>query len=213
MRFELAGKSNVVKALNWGDGLPALRRAANWFRQERPARRAPRITKRRSLMLTNNDILAALAAVPGPDGKTPLPQSGAIDGLTIRDGKVFLAVKINPAHARAMEALRGEAEAKIKALPGVVSALVTLTAESQRPSRQAAAGRRRPQPQSRAAARSARNPRRRQNHRRRLGQGRRRQVDDRLQSCAWPRAAWLACRRARRRRVRAVDAAPLWHHP
>jgi ATP-binding protein involved in chromosome partitioning len=84
-------------------------------------------------MPTKDDILAALAAVPGPDGKTPLPQSGAIDGVTIRDGKVFVAVKINPAHARAMEALRGEAEAKIKALPGVVSALVTLTAENEGP--------------------------------------------------------------------------------
>ena len=42
-------------------------------------------------MLSKDDILAALAAVPGPDGKTPLNQSGAIDGVTIRDGKVFVA--------------------------------------------------------------------------------------------------------------------------
>jgi ATP-binding protein involved in chromosome partitioning len=85
-------------------------------------------------MLAKDDILAALAAVPGPDGKTPLPRSGAIDGVTVRDGKVFLAIKINPAHAKAMEVMRAEAEAKIKALPGVVSALVTLTAESAGPS-------------------------------------------------------------------------------
>jgi ATP-binding protein involved in chromosome partitioning len=92
-------------------------------------------------MPTNNDILAALASVAGPDGKTPLPQSGAIDGVTIRDGKVFVAVKINPARAQALEAMRGEAEAKIKALPGVVSALVTLTAENEGPvAKPAAAG-------------------------------------------------------------------------
>ncbi len=47
-----------------------------------------------------DDILAALAAVPGPDGKTPLPQSGAIDGVTIRDGKVFVAIKFDPARAQ-----------------------------------------------------------------------------------------------------------------
>jgi ATP-binding protein involved in chromosome partitioning len=84
-------------------------------------------------MLSNNDILAALATVPGPDGKTPLPQSGAIDGVTIREGKVFVAVKINPARAGALEAMRADAEARIKALPGVVSALVTLTAENEGP--------------------------------------------------------------------------------
>ena len=82
-------------------------------------------------MVGKDDILAALAAVPGPDGKTPLPQSGAIDGVTVRDGKVFIAIKIDPRHAKAMEAMRGEAEAKIKAVPGVVSALVTLTAQSE----------------------------------------------------------------------------------
>jgi ATP-binding protein involved in chromosome partitioning len=89
-------------------------------------------------MLAKDDILAALAAVPGPDGKTPLPQSGAIDGVTVRDGKVFVAIKINPAHAKAMEVMRSEAEAKIKALPGVASALVTLTAENAGPAAPAA---------------------------------------------------------------------------
>jgi ATP-binding protein involved in chromosome partitioning len=95
-------------------------------------------------MPSKDEILAALAAVPGPDGKTPLPRSGAIDGLTVRDGKVFLAIKINPAHAKAMEVMRAEAEAKIRALPGVVAALVTLTAESEGPA--AAPAARRPRP-------------------------------------------------------------------
>ncbi len=80
-------------------------------------------------MLTTDDILGALAAIPGPDGKTPLPQSGAIDGITIRDGKVFLAIRVDPAKAQSMEPLRATVEAKVKSLPGVVSALVTLTAE------------------------------------------------------------------------------------
>ena len=102
-------------------------------------------------MLTKDDILAALAAVPGPDGRTPLDRSGAIDGVTIRDGKAFVAIRVDPAQASAMEPMRAAAEARIKALPGVVSALVTRTAESAgaaaRPA--AAAGARRP-PEPRA---------------------------------------------------------------
>ncbi len=81
-------------------------------------------------MVSKDDVLAALAGIPGPDGATPLPQSGAIDGVTIRDGKVFLAIQVDPARAKAMEALRSAVEAKIKALPGVASALVTLTAQA-----------------------------------------------------------------------------------
>jgi ATP-binding protein involved in chromosome partitioning len=83
-------------------------------------------------MASRDEVMAALAGVPGPDGRTPLPESGAISGLTIRDGKVFLAILIDPAQARAMEAMRAKAEAVVKALPGVAGAVVTLTAESAR---------------------------------------------------------------------------------
>ena len=83
-------------------------------------------------MVSRDDAMAALAAVPGPDGRTPLPESGAISGLTIRDGKVFVAIAIDPAKARAMEIMRAKAEAAIKTLPGVAGAVVTLTAESAR---------------------------------------------------------------------------------
>src|SRR5271167_2894877 len=81
-------------------------------------------------MLSKDDVMAALAAIPGPDGKTPLPKSGAIDGVTIRDGKVFLAIKVDPARAQAMEGMRSHVEAKIKSIPGVASAHVTLTAQA-----------------------------------------------------------------------------------
>ena len=83
-------------------------------------------------MASRDEVMAALAGVPGPDGRTPLPESGAISGLTIRDGKVFLAILIDPAQAGAMEAMRAKAEALVKALPGVAGAVVTLTAESAR---------------------------------------------------------------------------------
>ncbi len=83
-------------------------------------------------MPSRDEIMSALAAVPGPDGRTPLPESGAVSGLTIRDGKVFLAIVIDPARAKTMEAMRARAEAAIKALPGVTGAVVTLTAEAAR---------------------------------------------------------------------------------
>src|SRR5664280_3023818 len=127
----VAGMRNVVKALKGR----RLRPAAIWFIAR--AKCEGRATRRRApegrirIMLSKDDILAALAAVAGPDGKTPLNQSGAIDGVTIRDGKVFVAIRVHPARARELEAMRGAAEARIKALPGVASALVTLTAESE----------------------------------------------------------------------------------
>ncbi len=80
-------------------------------------------------MASRDEVMAALAAVPGPDGRTPLPDSGAISGLTLRDGKVFLAIIVDPDRAKALEPMRARAEAAIKATPGVTSAVVTLTAE------------------------------------------------------------------------------------
>ena len=82
-------------------------------------------------MLTKEAILAALASVPGPDGKTPLPDSGAIDGLTMREGKVFLAIKVDPRKAQMLERMRAAAEGAIKAMPDVTGAVVTLTAENE----------------------------------------------------------------------------------
>ena len=83
-------------------------------------------------MASREEVMAAVAKVAGPDGKTPLPDSGAVSGLTLRDGKVFLAIVVDPDRAKAMEPMRAAAEAAIKAVPGVSGAVVTLTAESAR---------------------------------------------------------------------------------
>ena len=80
-------------------------------------------------MLSQQDVLKTLGLIPGPDGRTPLPQSGAIAGLTLRDGKVYLAISIDPARAVAMERMRAAAEEAISDMPGVTQAIVTLTAE------------------------------------------------------------------------------------
>jgi ATP-binding protein involved in chromosome partitioning len=81
-------------------------------------------------MVSRDEVMAAMAAVPGPDGRTPLPESGAVAGVTVREGKVFVAIAIDPARAKAMEPMRAKAEAAIRAVSGVAGAVVTLTAES-----------------------------------------------------------------------------------
>ena len=83
-------------------------------------------------MVSRDEVMAALAGIPGPDGRTSLPESGAVSGVTIRDGKVFAAIAIDPARAKAMEPMRARAEATIRAIPGVAGAVVTLTAEAAR---------------------------------------------------------------------------------
>jgi ATP-binding protein involved in chromosome partitioning len=80
-------------------------------------------------MLNDRDVLAALQAVPGPDGKTPLPQSGALLGLTTKDSRVYLSIAVDPRQSAALEPMRAAAEAALKKLPGVTTALVSLTAE------------------------------------------------------------------------------------
>ena len=108
-------------------------------------------------MASREEVLAALARTPGPDGRTPLPESGAITGLTMRDGKVFLAIAVDPAQAQKLEPMRAAAEAAIKTAPGVTSAVVTLTAEAAREVTAAAAARSRTR-MARHAARAAGQP-------------------------------------------------------
>ncbi|MGE3246424.1 MAG: P-loop NTPase [Beijerinckiaceae bacterium] len=81
-------------------------------------------------MAAEKAILEALKAVAGPDGKTPLPESGAISGMTQRDDKVFMAILVDPDRAHTMEPMRKAAEDAIKAVPGVADARVILTADT-----------------------------------------------------------------------------------
>ena len=78
---------------------------------------------------TENDIRAALAEVPGPDGRTPLPASGALSGVSLRNGKVYVAINVDPERARALEPMRAAAEKAVLALNGIEGAVVTLTSE------------------------------------------------------------------------------------
>jgi ATP-binding protein involved in chromosome partitioning len=80
-------------------------------------------------MFNSDDIRAALGAVKGPDGVTPLPESGALSGVNIRDGKVYVTIATAPEQAAAAEPMRRAAEQAIKAIPGVGVVMVALTSE------------------------------------------------------------------------------------
>jgi ATP-binding protein involved in chromosome partitioning len=80
-------------------------------------------------VITEKDVLTALTAVPGPDGRTPLPQSGALSGVSVQGDKVYISIAVDPARAQTFEALRLAAQDAIKALAGVEGVVATLTAE------------------------------------------------------------------------------------
>ena len=95
-------------------------------------------------MATKEQVLAALAAVKSPDG-APLPQTGKLSDVVVSDGKVFFSITVDAAVVQRWEPARKAAEAAVRAVPGVKSAMVALTGE-----RAAGAGRTAP-PASRPA--------------------------------------------------------------
>jgi len=82
----------------------------------------------RTMPVTKQDVLVCLAKVPAPDGR-PLPQSGALSEIIANDGKVFFSIGVDAAAVKAWEPVRQQAEAALKAMPGVQSVMIALTAE------------------------------------------------------------------------------------
>jgi len=78
--------------------------------------------------MTKDEVLARLASVSSPDG-TPLPQTGALSEIVVSNGKVFFSINVDAAVVQAWEPVRRIAEAAVRAIPGVTSAMVALTAE------------------------------------------------------------------------------------
>jgi ATP-binding protein involved in chromosome partitioning len=91
------------------------------------------------MAVTKEQVLAALAKVPSPDG-TPLPQARVLSEVVVTDGKVFFSLTVDSAAVKVWEPVRKAAEMAVRAVPGVQSALVALTAE------RAAGAARAPQP-------------------------------------------------------------------
>src|SRR5262247_1630559 len=108
------------------------------------------------MAITKDQIVDALARVAAPDGR-PLPQTGALSEIVATDGKVFFSINVDAAAVPHWEPVRQAAEAAVRAVPGVQSAMVALTAE--RAPGAAPAGARRPPagPAAGAAARGGPN--------------------------------------------------------
>jgi ATP-binding protein involved in chromosome partitioning len=94
-----------------------------------------------AMAVTKEQVLAALEGVGSPRG-VPLPTTGTLSEVVASDGKVFFSITVDAADVKAWEPVRKRAEEIVRALPGVRSALVALTAE-----RKAGAPSARPPPQ------------------------------------------------------------------
>src|SRR6185295_13701503 len=80
------------------------------------------------MSVTKDDVLAALSKVAAPDG-APLPKTGTLSDIVASDGKVFFSISVDAAAVQAWEPVRKHAEQVVKAIAGVQSAMVALTAE------------------------------------------------------------------------------------
>jgi ATP-binding protein involved in chromosome partitioning len=82
-------------------------------------------------------ILKALEHVAMPGGGT-LAGSGALSDVIVHQGKAYFSITVAADRVSASEPLREAAETAAKAVPGIASALVTLTAEKAPATRTAA---------------------------------------------------------------------------
>jgi ATP-binding protein involved in chromosome partitioning len=80
------------------------------------------------MAVSKEQVLAALAKVPSPTGET-LPQARVLSDIVVSDGKVFFSLTVDAVTVKAWEPVREAAEKAVRAIPGVQSALVALTAE------------------------------------------------------------------------------------
>src|SRR5947199_10492378 len=77
---------------------------------------------------TKEQVLAGLEAVKSPEG-VALTGTGKLSDVVVSDGKVFFSITVDAAVVQKWEPVRKAAEAAVRAIPGVVSAMVALTGE------------------------------------------------------------------------------------
>ena len=80
------------------------------------------------MSVTQQQILDTLAKVASPRG-VALTNANVLSAITVTDGKVFFSINVDAAEARAWESVRAQAEAAVRAIPGVSVAMIALTAE------------------------------------------------------------------------------------
>jgi ATP-binding protein involved in chromosome partitioning len=80
------------------------------------------------MAVEKTDVLTALARVKSPEGAA-LPATGKLSDVIVTDGKVFFSITVDSALVPSWEPVRKAAEAAVRAVPGVISAMVALTGE------------------------------------------------------------------------------------
>ncbi len=80
------------------------------------------------MSVTQQQVLEALAKVASPRG-VALTNANVLSPVSVTDGKVFFSINVDAAEARAWESVRAQAEAAVRAIPGVTAAMIALTAE------------------------------------------------------------------------------------
>jgi ATP-binding protein involved in chromosome partitioning len=81
-----------------------------------------------AMTASRDDVLSALGKISAPDG-VPLPSTGKLSEIVATDGKVFFSITVDAAAVEEWETVRERAEHAVRALPGVESVMVALTAE------------------------------------------------------------------------------------
>lgn len=80
------------------------------------------------MSVTQQQVLDSLAKIKSPRG-VALTNANVLSAISASDGKVFFSINVDAAEARAWESVRAEAEAAVRGIPGVTTAMVALTAE------------------------------------------------------------------------------------
>ena len=80
------------------------------------------------MAITKNEVLNALGSVKTPKGE-PLTQAAQLSDIVVNDGKVFFSINVDADEAQSWSGVRDQAEAAVRALPGVTTAMIALTAE------------------------------------------------------------------------------------
>ncbi|MBM7481840.1 MULTISPECIES: Mrp/NBP35 family ATP-binding protein [Bradyrhizobium] len=80
------------------------------------------------MSVTQQQVLDSLARIKSPRG-VALTNANVLSAISAADGKVFFSINVEAAEARAWESVRAEAEAAVRAIPGVTTVMVALTAE------------------------------------------------------------------------------------
>jgi len=80
------------------------------------------------LSVTQQQVLDCLSKVMSPRG-VALTNANVLSAISVSDGKVFFSINVEASEARAWENVRAQAEAAVRAIPGVTAAMIALTAE------------------------------------------------------------------------------------